>query len=203
MTHSTQGRRRIAPAALALAVLVPLATGCASRFTDLHQSGTGPVTEQAASLAKKHRLGPTGFGKLTLGMPLAKAIATGQIRENRDSGTVGCAMGHETGTTHDVVWISDTIGVAKIEAYEGVLTPEGIGLGASLDEVKNAYPGVKVETEADMGSGQIKMDDHYRAPVTGNPDAAYRIFVDRDDRVDSLLLVTTKPKPECEIGYSN
>ncbi|MFD2466426.1 hypothetical protein [Amycolatopsis silviterrae] len=201
MTSNTHGRRHLAPAAMALLLVL---SACGGRFSDTHRPDTGPVTEKAADLAKQYRLGPHGFGKITLGMSVAEATATGQIRVNDLAGLSGCTIATETGKTPDgAVSISASRGVVKIASYTGVRTPEGIGLGASLDDLRKAYPDVKAETEADMGNGQIQMDDHYRAPVPGNPQAAYRFFVDHDNRVDAMLLVTAKPDPDCDVGYSN
>ncbi|WP_406638467.1 hypothetical protein [Amycolatopsis sp. WGS_07] len=201
MTRSAQGRRHLAPAALALLFAL---TACGGRFSDTHRPDTGPVSEKAAALAKQYRLGPHGFGKIKLGMSAAEATATGQIRVNDLASLSGCTIGTETGKSPDgAVSISASLGVVKIASYTGVRTPEGIALGASVDDLRKAYPDVKVETEADMGNGQIQMDDHYRAPVPGNPQAVYRFFVNRDDRVDAMLLALNKPDPDCDVGYSN
>lgn len=60
---------------------------------------------------------------------------------------------------------SETLGVATIDAYPGVRTPEGIGIGSSLATVQNAYPAFELHSE--VGRGQVG--------VPGNDRAVYRI----------------------------
>lgn len=194
---------RIAPIILGLALVLPLAASCGGRFADTHYPSTGSVTGPALALAKQHRLGPDGLGQVRLGMTLDQAMATGQLTRNQASDQAPvCRNATESGAVPahgGGVWVSAQYGVAKIEAYPGVTTPAGIGLGASVDDVKRAYPDAVVETEKDMGNGQIRMDDHYRAPVPGNPKAVYRFFVDASSRVDNMMLVLATQ--DCDVGY--
>ncbi|MEV6607164.1 hypothetical protein [Kutzneria sp. NPDC051319] len=194
---------RLTRAAVGLILLAALA-GCGARFVDTHSADDGPVTGPAVALAHDHRLGPDGFGQLRLGMALDQAVGTGQVSRTATGDLPGCRTAVETGATPargGGVWVSAKYGVAKIEAYAGVSTPEGVALGAGLDDVRRAYPDTVKETEKDMGDGRIDMDDHYRAPVPGNPTAAYRFFVDAHDHVDAMLLVLAKQ--DCDVGYPN
>lgn len=166
---------RRAPALACVAVMVLALTGCGyRRFSYLHGSDRGPVGAEAAALAQQYRLGPDGYGKIKLGMTMTDAQETGQFVLSKGRGMDDCEVGFQTGTgigpSHGgLVSISGAYGVAKIATYTGVHTPEGIGLGATIDEVKTVYPDTRVETEADMGNGQIEMDAHYRSSVPGNP----------------------------------
>ena len=208
MTRSGHQPRKAAPrrrgrCAAAAGLSLVLVAGCGGRTAYTHSSDDGPVTAPAAELAAGNWLGPDGFGKVKLGMTTAQALATAQIGMDR-GGLPACHTATETGAVPGRgggVWISTALGVAKIGSFRGVRTPQGIGLRASLDEVRHAYPDVRVETERDMGDGAIDMDDHYRASVPGNPNAGYRFFFDRDDKVDAMLLVLLHQ--DCDVGYSN
>lgn len=190
---------RVAPVVLGLVLVLPLAVACGSPFAYGHLPETEPAYGPAVVLAGQSRLGPDGFGRVRLGMPLEQAMATGQLTR-RAGGGVPCRMASETGTgpgPSGNVTVSVQYGVAKIQAYPGVTTPEGIGLGAGLDELWHAYPDTVVETYRDMGVG-IDMDDHYRTAVPGNPKATYRFFVNAKGRVDAMLLVLATQ--DCDPG---
>ncbi|WP_285489764.1 hypothetical protein [Amycolatopsis taiwanensis] len=202
---STTGRpwRHAMPLTGVVALLLTLGGCGGGRFVDTHFADDGPVSPEAAALAQEFRLGPDGFGKIRLRMTMDEVQTTGQFVLAKGQGYPGCRVGNEVGATPGkggVVWVSDVYGVVKISSYFGVRTPEGIGLGSSVDDVRAAYPGTRVETERDMGNGQIEIDDHYRSPVPGNPNAAYRFFVNHDDKVDSMLLVLANQ--DCDVGFT-
>jgi hypothetical protein len=75
------------------------------------------------------------------------------------------------------VLYSDTFGVATIDAYAGVRTPEGITIGSSLAEVGQAYPGWQGDSHVQRGY----------APVPGNSQLVYRIAW-ADGKVAELAL---------------
>ncbi|XVU25338.1 hypothetical protein ACQPZJ_50585 [Actinoplanes sp. CA-054009] len=100
-------------------------------------------------------LGPTGLGKLQIGMSHAEAEATGLVVAGE--GENGCGS-----------WILDLpnaggptvgyspLGVVSIPAYGKVATPEGIRINSSLDAVERAYPdltGPATENGATLGDG--------------------------------------------------
>ncbi|MFF5082073.1 hypothetical protein ACFY36_33910 [Actinoplanes sp. NPDC000266] len=100
-------------------------------------------------------LGPTGLGKLQIGMTRAEAEATGLVVAGE--GENGCGS-----------WILDLpdsggptvgyspLGVVSIPAYGKVATPEGIRITSSLDAVERAYPdlsGPATENGATLGDG--------------------------------------------------
>jgi hypothetical protein len=128
-------------------------------------------------------LGSTGLGALHLGMSRDQAQATGLVAPFRyEPNSPGCLYRSELrGVPADsdagTVFHSTELGVATIDAYPGVQTPEGITIGSSMAAVLQAYPGVAT----DASPGRVVV------PVPGNPAAGYRIaFI--DDRVAQLTL---------------
>lgn len=71
---------------------------------------------------------------------------------------------------------SDTLGVATIDGYAGIRTPEGITIGSPLAAVDQAYPGWRDNV---LGRGW--------APVPGHKGVGYRIGYD-DGHVTRLTL---------------
>lgn len=114
-------------------------------------------------------LGPDGLGSLELGMSRGQAEATGLVEPFRNepnsdrclwrSEVTGVPAGEGT------VFYDDTLGVATIDAYAGVRTPEGIAIGSSLAAVEDAYPGFEVNDALRRSL----------VPVPGNDRAVYRI----------------------------
>ena len=114
-------------------------------------------------------LGPDGISSLKLGMSRDQAEATGLVEPFRNepnsdqclwrSALTGAPAGE------GMVLHNETLGVATIDAYPGVQTPEGITIGSSLAAVESAYPGFEYN------------DLHQRgyAPVPGNSQAVYRL----------------------------
>ena len=126
-------------------------------------------------------LGPDGLGPLRLGMSRDQAEATGLVPPFWNENPSGpCAWRSQlVGSPADagIVLDSETLGIATIDAYAGVRTPEGIGLGSSRAEVESAYPNVYVNEHYQRGS----------ALVPGNDAAMYRIAF-RDSVVVELTL---------------
>jgi hypothetical protein len=128
-------------------------------------------------------LGPDGLGSLELGMSPGEVEATGMVEPWHEEwpSTVGCRplfrLADDPART-SAVWWSDTLGVAAIQVGEGVLTPEGIGIGSSLDEVERAYPGWPHYDSVMRGE----------APVAGSSDRVYRIAYGPEGVVSELTL---------------
>jgi hypothetical protein len=126
-------------------------------------------------------LGPDGLGSLKLGMSLDQAAATGRVdpfRYQPISG--GCLHRSELSGAPagaGTVFHSTDLGVATIDAYAGVQTPEGITIGSSVTAVRQAYPGAAT----DPNLGRIAV------PVPGNSKAVYRIAF-ADGKVAQLTL---------------
>jgi hypothetical protein len=157
-----------------------LALGMAGALTACGEDPTEKSADPAPSTAPALVLGPDGFGELELGMDPDQAVATGVVAPF-EPGSAGCAASTAlSGAPADegLVYVSPSLGVAAIEAYPGVETPEGIGIGDPLSAVDAAYPGW--DYSADLLRGW--------ADVPGNDEAYYRIAVDTEDVVDEVTL---------------
>lgn len=136
--------------------LVALLTGGALLIT-----GT-PAFAQTA----KPTLGPYGYGAVKLGMSATKAKATGKIVFKMAAGAGSCSgwdlKAHPTGKGRVGLYISKNVGVAVILAPKGVKTPQGVGLGSTMKQVKRAYPRLKTSPS---GFPYVS--------VPGNPKAYY------------------------------
>ncbi|MFG3558185.1 hypothetical protein ACGGAQ_27790 [Micromonospora sp. NPDC047557] len=126
-------------------------------------------------------LGPEGIGALKLGMTRQQATRTGQLRAFTSNGG-GCtparlrAAPSEEGT----VLLSPTLGIATIDAYEGIRTPEGARIGMSSADMLRIYPDwTRADGDATNGRGFAK--------TPGNSKAVYRI-ASRNGKVTQLTL---------------
>ncbi|WP_073479834.1 hypothetical protein [Streptoalloteichus hindustanus] len=72
--------------------------------------------------------------------------------------------------------ISTRLGVAVIFAAPTFRSPEGIGIGSSLAEVRSAYPGLQ------------QSPNIFHTPVPGNANASYHFLLDQDRRVRQFSL---------------
>jgi hypothetical protein len=133
-------------------------------------------------------LGPGGFGPIKLGMKVDEVEATGLVTPATGTAPVaGCdtrvkiaAGAGGTDGVDGLLYFSPNIGLASITMYGDVKTPEGIGLGSPVDEVKQAYPTFKVEEESAAGW------------VPASATATYRIGVTEEGKVASILLQSNK-----------
>jgi hypothetical protein len=130
-------------------------------------------------------LGPRGFGALRLGMTKAQAVATGSLSGLEDTGCWGATISGPGAPKDGSVTISKGHGLVLIViADHRVRTPEGISLGATLTEVKRAYPGLTSKTGSEQSQSV--------AAVPGNPSAHYqfsRTEADPAATVDQISLV--------------
>ena len=97
-------------------------------------------------------LGPTGLGKLQIGMTTKEAEATGMVEAgegDRDCGSWYLKPDVRGDAT--VGWSSR--GVVSIAAYDGIATPEGIRIGSTLAQTQKAYDDLTgVAADKDGGS---------------------------------------------------
>ncbi|SEH01149.1 hypothetical protein SAMN05444920_11979 [Nonomuraea solani] len=126
---------------------------------------------QAATAAGT--LGPYGYGGVKLGMTTAQAKATGKLV--REFGGY-CSRYHYKADKKASLFLSKKRGVAVIFAPPGARTPKGIAVGATLSQVKKAYPGVKKEISG------------YYATVPGNRKAFFYFGVNQRNKVEELAL---------------
>ncbi|OXM74349.1 MULTISPECIES: hypothetical protein [Amycolatopsis] len=119
-------------------------------------------------------LGPTGYRQLRLGMSFDEAKATGMLAD-ADTAPTEC-IGYrliEGMANIATVTISPADGVV-VFAATGARTPENVGIGSTVAELRNAYP------DLTAGAG------NYRA-ATGSG-ANYTFYVDSTDTVVSWEL---------------
>jgi hypothetical protein len=102
-------------------------------------SATTVTTSPTTSVTATGILGPKGYGSLKLGMSYADAIATGQLEKSKASVFGWTVKGHPDAP----VCLKKTGGLMAIFGDSSMATPEGIGLGSTLKQVKGAYPNLK------------------------------------------------------------
>jgi hypothetical protein len=112
-------------------------TGCAGSVTMEPSDGASPSSQV---------LGPDGYGDLRMGMTAAEVAATGLATvhdESTNCQTMTIAGWGDTvhpnfsGQMHG--YVSQTHGLAVILAQPGMRTPEGIGVGSTVSEIRAAY----------------------------------------------------------------
>ncbi|WP_329107939.1 hypothetical protein OG792_05485 [Micromonospora sp. NBC_01699] len=128
-------------------------------------------------------LGPNGIGSLKLGMTRQQATATGLLIADEDnSNGEGCVPYHlrANSTGNGVVSLSRNLGIAAIDAYGSIKTPEGVRIGMSSADMLRIYPGwTAADGDATNGRG------HAKAP--GNDSAVYRIATQNGTVIELTL----------------
>jgi hypothetical protein len=110
-------------------------------------------------------VGPVGLRSLELGQTLEQAQATGLMGHTTD-GNGGCTV-YEMISDDRIagyVYMSDT--VQAIAAYP-VQTPQGVGQGWTVEQVKAEYPDLDEQAATETG--------HALVPVPGNAAAVFRL----------------------------
>jgi hypothetical protein len=160
--------------ALAIALVVPATAGLQNRLGGNDQPGIPASTQSSpatptpsptsAPAVDYDVLGPDGYGQVKLGMPLAEALATGDLTLIAGS-TEECAIARIRPRADEGVTalISKQLGVVAILGPNiKAATPEGIRINASAQEFEHTYPNVRQDLTARVS-----------APVPGNPQARY------------------------------
>jgi len=145
-------------------------------------------------------LGPDGVGWLSLGMPWQKALASGLLRQSGPVTSAGCLRSTvlvesprdrttEPTTPTVPLWADSTEIVVNV--HDGVIqlitgpalhTPEGIGVGSSREDLRDAYP--KLILPVHSGTTSVS--------VAGNPYAVYVFNINSDGDVTSFSLRMAK-----------
>jgi hypothetical protein len=136
-------------------------------------------------------LGPTGLGKLRLGMSEEQAAATGEAtrstgRKSKDRAK--CSIQEAYGVTIHFSREHGIVGLAG--PPERTRTPEGIGAGATAADIAAAYP---ILSYPQLGSPQeqVNLFGGFSAPVPSNPTAVYHfVFVEFEFTINGS---TTRP----------
>ncbi|MFI7440160.1 hypothetical protein [Nonomuraea indica] len=161
-------------------VVAALAAGTLLAAAAPAAAAAAPTTTAAttsAVTAPKGAFGPYGYGGVRLGMTAKQAKATGKIvLKSRGHCSGWDYKAHRNPRDEIGLYISARRGVAVIFAPKDVRTPRGIGTGATLRQVKKAYPGVKEEVSG------------WYATAPGNPKAYYYFGVNRRGKVEALAL---------------
>ena len=124
-------------------------------------------------------IGPLGIGDLHLGMytweaPAASLVKTLPSRGSCETFAIKGLPKPEPGSTHG--YASENQGVMTLFAQEGMTTPEGIGLGSTLDEIRAAYPNADETVHG------------WSVPVAGFTDRSYLFGIDENDELEELAL---------------
>ncbi|MFD9887886.1 hypothetical protein ACFWY9_00990 [Amycolatopsis sp. NPDC059027] len=177
---------RFLVAGIAAATVTTLVSGAAAEATQQSRVARAQASET---------LGPDGYKAVKLGMSEEEAVATGELIRRTDvPSTEYCGWyalkdwPGGPGAEGAGVVVSPTYGVVAIWAYPSVQTPEGIGLGSTVSEVKAAYPDYE-EGEQYHGG---------RAPVPGGAEGSlYRFgrFDGDNGRITRMFLQA--PRQDC------
>lgn len=127
-------------------------------------------------------LGPNGYGRLNLDMSLDDAKKTGMIGD-LDTTSSGCAYYKLTTGTESVRRVAfDPNGRLTYFHAEKARSPEHMGVGSTLGDLKKAYPGGKTVTSGDSGRPAT-----YEATISDGK--AYRFDLDSADPADQSKVV--------------
>ena len=113
-------------------------------------------------------IGPTGYGGIRLGMTLAEAKATGLLGEPSHEAEGGCpSYTLLVDGPYAAASISDTVQAINTS---GTQTPEGIGQGATFEQLKAVYPELQNQT--------VEPNGYALVAAPGNPNGQYRFWFD-------------------------
>jgi hypothetical protein len=154
-------------------------------------SQTTSEGDEVAVRAQVLILTSKGVGPLRLGMSRqevrATEFASTRLGSRHDGWPRGCAIVQFRSKANRDPYLGDIDGAVSprqglesIRATRRTVTPEGIGLGSTVEDVRRAYP------EETAGRGDL-------LTLRASPEAVYRIQLDGQGRVDSLTLELTRP----------
>lgn len=156
-----------------------------SKPKDATASDVEPEHDEVTVRAKVVILRPNGVGPLRLGMSRSEVNSTDFASArlgSRHDGWRGCAIVEFSSKVKQNPYLGDidgtvspTQGLESIVATRRMVTPNGTGLGSTVDEVRRAYP----EENARRG---------YLLTIPASTGAVYRIQMGVNGRVESLAL---------------
>lgn len=141
-------------------------------------------------------LGPTGVGKLSIGMSWKAVLSSGILRPSGPITSAGCERytvlvgslgGRTVAPSPATVPVWDDKAEIVVNVRDDVVqlitgptlhTPEGIGIGSNREDLREAYPDVILPVRSGTTS----------VPVDGNPIAVYVFDVNADGTVTSFSL---------------
>lgn len=131
---------------------------------------------------KPGELDPFGYGELKLGMSFYDMKTRGLLGNPEARPPKGCESHYPAEGERDIrgLTISLDRDLVQVIAETRVRTPEGIGAGSSLRDVKSTYPKLSVE----QGGDELRVD-------TGEG-SYYRLLLDDDGSVGTLGLLSAK-----------
>lgn len=157
------------------------ADGAASPMNDAVEAVARMASDSAGPTGPPV-FGPRGLGPVHLGMSATDVEASGAVLE--DSHGQGCTTftAEPDGATQVFGFLNENQGVAVLLVdEEGLATPAGIGIGATEEQVRAAYPDAE-----DVPMGLI-------TPVPGFPDRAYTFAFDDGRLVEMALRRDRQP----------
>ncbi|GAA0453087.1 hypothetical protein Ade02nite_01200 [Paractinoplanes deccanensis] len=123
--------------------------------TTTRTSSSPPKAKVTRVIGPANVLGPTGIGKLQIGMSRAEAEATGLVVAGEGEDGCGSWYLNLEGAGDSTVGYTSR-GVVSIPAFGKVATPEGIRIGSSLADAERAYSdltGQATDKESSWGEG--------------------------------------------------
>ncbi|MBB4753249.1 hypothetical protein [Actinoplanes lobatus] len=146
-------------------------------------SSASPKPSKTSRTPTTAVLGPTGFGKLSIGMSIKAAAATGEV----DATGTGCGSAPlKSANDADVTVVYSDRGLLYIPAYGRVATPEGIRIGSTYAQVDRAYSDFILRA-IDAEGGFNGSGTAFAGEKDGHEGVHYR-FAFKDSKVVELAL---------------
>ena len=135
-----------------------------------------------AGAAEAPVLGPDGYKDLELGQSEQEAVDTGLLVDREQPGDcIFYRLRPEEGKPNPGggVFIDPHLGVVMIGGTDKIRTPEGVGFGTPLQEVRESYPDLQQQPGSDFV---------YETDVPEHPELQYTFAVDEGELVSDFGL---------------
>ncbi|MBH0777488.1 hypothetical protein [Nocardia bovistercoris] len=130
--------------AVTIAVLLSAPGAVAGCSAEPVAGSATPAASSTTDAAPSDQFGPLGYGKLRLGMSMLDAQATGEIAQVEDMKGDPPGCGRYTTKTGASGFYKQGEIVAIMHNKLPARTPEGVAAGSTVDEVRAAYPALKL-----------------------------------------------------------